>query len=511
MNYYTDNNILAFYLRHPDRPDPTEASAAEQALTQLGRIAGELVAPHASEADAIGPSIHGGQVDYAPATQQNFAAMAGSGLYGLSIGREYGGRGFSRSVLLMASELLARADLGFAALWGLQDCAETIERFGSDELRQHFLPRIVAGASCSMDLTEPQSGSDLQPARLQAAWDERAGCWRLNGVKRFITNGGADIHLVLARTEPGTTDGRGLSLFLYDRSEGGMEVRRLARKMGIIGTPTATLAFHDAPARLVGDRRMGLIKYVMALMNSARLGVAAQGVGLSEACCREAARYAAGRRQFGRPVGELPQVAELLADMRARTDAARSLLYLAARQVELSDRSRQAARLAGLLTPLVKFGASELANRSAYDCLQVHGGCGYMRGTACERFYRDARVLSIYEGTSQMQVTAAAKGIGNWSCMELIDALRGSIAELRPEGTQRECMELLQQGSETYRQRIAKALADGTLEHRLRPLAEQSALLVMGHQLLIDSTLCPELTASCHHFVTRASEKAWRM
>lgn len=511
MNYFSDNSYLDFYLRHPDRPDLSEVPAAAQALARLGRIAAETIAPHADEADAAGPSLRDGQLRYAFPTQKNFSALAEAGLCGLCIGHEYGGRGLSRTVSLLATEVLARADLGFAALWGLQDCAEIIARFGSPEQRQRYLPRIAAGASCSMDLTEPTAGSDLQATRLAATHDEAADCWRLNGMKRFITNGGADIHLVLARTEPGTTDGRGLSLFLCDRSDGGPEVRRLVRKMGIRSTPTATLAFHNTPAQLVGDRRMGLIKYVMSLMNNARLGVAAQAAGLCEACWREAARYAAGRRQFGRPVSEQAQVADLLDAMRARTDAVRSLLCLAARQAEQAETSGQAARTAALLIPLAKLAASELANQCAYDCMQVFGGCGYMQGTASERFYRDARVLSLYEGTSQMQVAAAAKGIGSGAYDELLGTLHHRIATQPLDAMQHDCLNLLRQGAAAYRENRGSATADVSMEHRLRPLAEQTALLLMGYQLLLDSTYLPALAPSCHTFVGFAAEKSWRL
>lgn len=510
MNYFLDNSSLDFYLRHPDRQNSAEESAAGQALVSLGRIAAETVAPQAGAADAAGPSLCDGQVRYALTTQKNFSVLAEAGLCGLCIDREYGGLGFSRIVSLLAADVLARADLGFAALWGLQDCAEVIARFGSPEQRRCYLPRIAAGAACSMDLTEPSAGSDLQSVRLAATRDEAAGCWRLNGMKRFITNGGADIHLVLARTEPGSTDGRGLSLFLCDRADGGISVRRLARKMGICGTPTATLMFHEAPAQLLGDRRMGLIKYVMALMNNARLGVAAQAAGLSEACWRKAARYAAGRRQFGRPVGEMAQVKELLDTIRARTDAVRSLLFLAARQADLAWESKPAARLTELLTPLAKFAASELANRCAYDCVQVHGGCGYMQGTACERFYRDARVLSLYEGTSQMQVVAAAKGISSGAYDELLGAMHDRIAAQPLDAEQRDCLELLSQGVVLYR-KTAGMSPGGALDQSLRSLVEQAALLVMGHQLLLDSIYLPALTPSCRTFVGRASERSWRL
>lgn len=498
MNYFSDNPDLDFYLRHPDRNNHTETADAARTLDLLGHISAENVAPRAAEVDTDGPSLVDGEVCYHPAMKQNLTLLVQSGLYGLAIGSEYGGLGMSHTVSLMATELLARADLSFATIWGLQDCAETIASFASEEVKLRFLPRIAAGATCAMDLTEPAAGSDLQSARLTAHFDEQHGCWRLNGVKRFITNGGADIHLVLARTEPCTTDGRGLSLFLYDRSAGGMEVRRLERKMGIIGSPTASLTFHDAPAYLVGERRMGLIRYVMALMNNARLGVAAQAVGLCEAAVREAERYAAARYQFGKPIADFIQVREMLHAMRANTDAVRSLLYLAARHVDQASASKEAARTASLLTPLAKFIASELANKCAYDCIQVHGGTGYLKGVACERLFRDARVLSIYEGTSQMQVVAASKGIAQGGYLEFVGKLSHHAQQQSLDEAQRECFEMLQQGVEVYKERFeaARALSESSLEQHLRPLTEQMAYLVMGFQLLIDSTAHPDFVAS---------------
>lgn len=501
MNYFTDNPNLSFYLRHPECPVSSDSEGAEIALNLLGLITAEVIAHNAADVDATGPSLSGGHVEYCSQTQQNLSALTRSGLYGISVAQEYGGLGMSHSVSLLATEIIARADLSFATIWGLQDCADTISRFASPEVKQRFLEKIARGVTCSMDLTEPGAGSDLQSARVSATYDEAHDSWRLNGVKRFITNGGADIHLVLARSEPDSKDGRGLSLFLYDSSDGGMDVRRLERKMGIIGSPTAEISFHNAPAFLIGDRRMGLIKYVMSLMNSARLGVAAQSVGLCEAACREAESYASARHQFGSSIGSFIQVRELLRAMRSRTDAARSLLYLAARHVDQSPLSKLSTRTADLLTPLAKMMASEFANQCAYDCVQVHGGCGYMRGFTCERLYRDARVLSIYEGTTQMQVVAAAKGICNGAYLDFVDALRSQISLLQLTAAQQECLALLQQGVKEYRIQFEKASAYGLsnirFEHRLRPLAERIALIIMGHQLLIDSAVQPSLTDSC--------------
>lgn len=368
MNFYTDNENLSFYLHHPDMEQvvavkeknyaeagshPEAPANAEEAVAQydmvmrlLGDIAGDVIAPNAEEVDHVGPSLVDGHVEYAPGTRRNLDALIQSGLYGMALERKYNGLNFPRVVEVMAAEMIARADVGFATIWGLQDCAETIQHFACEELKDKYLPRIYEGATCSMDLTEPDAGSDLQSVRLKATWDEASNCWRLNGVKRFITNGDADLHLVLARSEEGTNDGRGLSYFVFDKADGGMTVRRIENKMGIKGSPTAELQFTNAPAQIVGERRLGLIKYVMSLMNGARLGVGAQSIGLCEAACREAEAYAASREQFGHSIDKFVAVQDLLAQMRARTDGARSLMYETARYVDLSASSKPASRIA---------------------------------------------------------------------------------------------------------------------------------------------------------------------
>lgn len=359
MNYYSDNESLKFYLQHPDiekiatlrennfeeagqYPDaPANVAEAvegyQQAMDLIGEITAEVIAPNAAEVDAEGPKVVDGRVVYAPGTAQNHQVLTQSGLYGIKQRRKYHGLNMPGTVTTMAGEIVARADVGFATIWMLQDCADTIEDFASEEIKDKYLPRIYQGATCSMDLTEPDAGSDLQSVRLKATFDEAANCWRLNGVKRFITNGDADIHLVLARSEEGTTDGRGLSYFVYDRNDGGLTVRRIEHKMGIIGSPTAELVFTNAPCQLVGERRLGLIKYTMSLMNGARLGVGAQAVGLCEAACREAVEYAATREQFGKTIDQMIPVQDILNTMRAKTDAVRSLLYETARQVDLAN------------------------------------------------------------------------------------------------------------------------------------------------------------------------------
>lgn len=540
MNFYSDNESLKFYLQHPDikriaelrekgfadhgQYDDAPANAEEAIanydciMDLVGEIAGEVVAPNAEGVDAEGPKVVNGRIEYASGTQQNFKALQSAGLFGLGIPRQYNGLNFPRIGAVMASEIIARADVGFATIWGLQDCADTIELFGTEELKQRYLPRIYEGATCSMDLTEPDAGSDLQSARLKATYDEENKCWRLNGVKRFITNGDADIHLVLARSEEGTTDGRGLSYFAFDRNDGGLTVRRIEHKLGIIGSPTAELVFTNAPAQLVGDRKLGLIKYVMSLMNSARLGVGAQSVGLCESACREAVAYAATREQFGQAINNFAPVQDMIRTMRAKTDAVRSLLYETTRMVDfgatleaisktrtLTPEERQEMKTyqkyADCLTPLVKLMASEYANQNAYDCLQVHGGSGYMKEYTCERLYRDARILSIYEGTSQLQVVASVKGIGNGNYLKRI-----ADYDAMPIASQFEPMrEELRRMTEQYNELYAMITVNGTtseeFDHNVRRLTETLAYIIMGYLLIQDASRDERFTTSCEEII----------
>lgn len=530
MNFYTDNENLSFYLHHPEMEQvvavkeknyaeagihPEAPANAEEAVEQydmvmrlLGDIAGDVIAPNAEEVDHVGPSLVDGHVEYAPGTRRNLDALIQSGLYGMALERKYNGLNFPRVVEVMAAEMIARADVGFATIWGLQDCAETIQHFANEELKDKYLPRIYQGATCSMDLTEPDAGSDLQSVRLKATWDEASNCWRLNGVKRFITNGDADLHLVLARSEEGTNDGRGLSYFVFDKADGGMTVRRIENKMGIKGSPTAELQFTNAPAQIVGERRLGLIKYVMSLMNGARLGVGAQSIGLCEAACREAEAYAASREQFGHAINQFVAVQDLLDQMRARTDGTRSLMYETARYVDLSSNSKAASRVADILTPLVKLNASEFANRCAYDCIQVHGGSGFMKEYACERLYRDARILSIYEGTSQLQVVAAMKGIASGAYLKQIESYDARVAEglaAQPNAEMQHSLDVLRKATGFYSKLYDLAAAEGTtserFEHSTRALTEVLSNIIMGYLLLLDSQRDARFLKSCKYFV----------
>lgn len=422
----------------------------------------------------------------------------------MSLPRKYGGLNFPMVPYVMAAEIVSRADAGFANIWGLQDCAETIHEFGSDELKDEFLPRFNKGATAAMDLTEPDAGSDLQAVQLKASWDEENQTWLLNGVKRFITNGDAEISLVLARSEEGTTDGRGLSLFVYDRKYKAMTIRRIENKLGIKGSPTCELVFKNAPARLVGNRKFGLIKYVMSLMNSARLGVAAQSVGISEAAFREALKYAEERSQFGRPVIHFPAIYEMLRKMEVTIRAQRSLLYETARFVDIyknytsvsekrklepEERNEQKKyqRLADVYTPLLKLVASEYSNEIAYDALQVHGGAGFMKDFPVERIYRDARITSIYEGTSQLQVVAAIRGVTSGAYLGMIrdtyekESLKPEIEYLKPT---------LVKMTDEY-EKCVKVVASQEdneyMDFHARRLVEMAGNIIMGYLLIIDS------------------------
>ena len=449
-NFYLDNPSLKHHLHHPlmerivelkergfadkDKYDyaPQDFDDAmdsyEKVLEIVGEICGDIIAPNAESVDHEGPSVANGRVTYAKGTQENLDAVRKAGLMGIAMPRRYDGLNFPIVPYIMAADMVSRADAGFENLWGLQDCAETLYEFGSEDQRQRYIPRVCAGETMSMDLTEPDAGSDLQSVMLKATFSEADNCWYLNGVKRFITNGDADIHLVLARSEEGTHDGRGLSMFIYDKRNGGVNVRRIENKMGIKGSPTCELVFKNAKAELCGDRKLGLIKYVMALMNGARLGIMAQAVGLSEAAYREGYAYALDRKQFGKAIIQFPAIYEMLSLMRAKADASRSMLYETARFVDvykaLDDISKERkltpeerqelkkySKLADAFTPMGKGMTTEFANQNAYDAIQIHGGSGFMKDYTCERLYRDARITNIYEGTTQLQVVAAIRHV----------------------------------------------------------------------------------------------------
>ena len=450
-NFFEDNEDIRFHLDHLDlaeviallEDDFAEADRYEyaprntedardgyrQVLHMLGEMAAEEIAPLAPEVDEEGARYENGGVTYAGGTARALELLSQADLMGLTLPREYEGLNFPTTIYCMAVEMVARADASLMNVFGLQDIADTIDEFAEEEIKAQYLPRFSVGeVTGAMILTEPDAGSDLQAVQVKAEYDEENDLWRLSGVKRFITNGCADVSLVLARSEPGTMDGRGLSLFLCERDET-VQIRRIENKMGIHGSPTCEIQFNETKGILIGRRRMGLIRYVMALMNRARLGVACQALGIAEAAYNEALKYAREREQFRRKIIEFPAVYEMLVNMRTAIQSARALTYHTAvvvdmkkgleRQLakmekpsrEMKDRLKYYTGLAGVLTPMAKYVASEMANRVAYDAVQVHGGTGFMREFNVERHYRDARITSIYEGTSQLQVVAAIGGV----------------------------------------------------------------------------------------------------
>lgn len=543
-NFYKDNKDLKFQfhnslmkkivqLKEQDFKDAGKFDFApctaedtidsyDKVMEVLGEICGDVIAVNAEEVDKCGPHHENGRVTYAPGTQQNQDILIQAGLYGMSLPREFGGLNFSMVPYVMAAELVARADAGFANIWGLQDCAETIHEFATDEIKNEFLPRINQGQTCSMDLTEPDAGSDLQAVMLKATYNEKNGMWYLNGVKRFITNGDAQIKLVLARSEENTTDGRGLSYFVYDKEWGGVQVRRIENKLGIKGSPTCELVFHDAPAKLVGERRMGLIKYVMSLMNGARLGVAAQAVGISEAAYREALKYAHEREQFGKPIIQFPAVYEMLAIIKAKLQASRALLYETTRFVDIYKaygfigenrkltseerlESKQYQRLADMFTPIVKLMASEYSNQNAYDSLQVHGGSGFMKDYPIERIFRDARITTIYEGTSQLQVVAAQRYVTNGAYLSQI--IEYEKIDVKPEYSQ--LKKILIEMTDQFRQAVAMVAGSDNefIDFHARRLVEMASHIIMSYLLIIDAQSDESYDNSASVYVNKS--KAW--
>lgn len=538
-NFYLDNSDLRHHLTHPlmqklvtmrerNYADAEKYDYApfnfedamdsyEKVLEIAGEISGEIVAANAESVDHEGPHVVDGRVVYAQGTQKNLDALIKAGLMGISIPRRYNGLNFSLVPYIMAADMVSRADAGFVNIWGLQDCAETIYEFANEEQKAKYLPRVCAGETMAMDLTEPDAGSDLQAVMLKATYSEEDGCWYLNGVKRFITNGDGDIALVLARSEEGTKDGRGLSMFIYDKNDGGVTVRRIENKMGIKGSPTCELVFKNARAELCGSRKMGLIKYVMALMNGARLGIAAQSVGVSEAAYREALAYAKDRKQFGKAIIEFPAVYEMISVMKAKLDASRSLLYETTRFVDLyknwediakerlledEERAEMKAyqKLADAFTPLAKGMSSEYCNQNAYDCVQVHGGSGFMKDYACERIYRDARITSIYEGTTQLQVVAAIRHVTTGSYLNKIKEYETAEinADLLPL---RERLVAMREKYEAAVAKVTETKDNELIDFMARRLVEMVGNIIMGHLLLLDTTRNEKFATSARVYI----------
>lgn len=544
-NYYTDHPEIEFHLDHPlmkrivelkekgyaDKDQFADAPVCyedaienyKRVLDITGDVAANIIEPNSESVDLEGPHLVDGRMVYASKTVENIDATCKAGLWGVSMPRKYGGLNLPNVVFSMLSEVISAADAGFQNIWSLQSCIDTLYEFGSEEQREKYIPRVCEGASMSMDLTEPDAGSDLQRVMLRATQDED-GTWRLNGVKRFITNGDSDIHLVLARSEEGTHDGRGLSMFIYDKQSGGVTVRHIEHKLGIHGSPTCELVFKNAKAELCGSTRMGLIKYVMALMNGARLGIAAQSVGVEQEAYNEGLSYAKERMQFGKKIISFPAVYDMLSRMKAKLDAGRSLLYQTARYVDLykaledigrdrklTPEERQELkkwnRLADAFTPLAKGTNSEWANQNAYDAISIHGGSGFIMEYKSQRLFRDARIFSIYEGTTQLQVVAAIRYITNGTYLNIMkEMLQGEVSEsLKP------LQERVAKLVATYEACLDKVKAGANQdEHDFlgRRLYDMTADIVASLLILDDATRAPELfEKSANVFVRMAEEE----
>ena len=542
-NFYTDHPEYDFYLNHPEMQRVVELKERnfadkdkyedapvdfedaienyKRVLEITGDIAANIIEPNSEDVDLEGPHLVDGRMHYASKRYDNIEATRQAGLWGISMPRRYNGLNMPITPYSMASEIVSAADAGFQNIWSLQDCIETLYEFGSEEQRQKYIPRVCAGETMSMDLTEPDAGSDLQRVMLKATQDED-GTWRLNGVKRFITNGDSDIHLVLARSEEGTRDGRGLSMFIYDKRDGGVTVRHIEHKLGIHGSPTCELVYKNAKAELCGSTRLGLIKYVMALMNGARLGIAAQSVGVSQAAYDEALKYARERKQFDTAIVKFPAVYDMIARIKAKLDAGRSILYQTARYVDiykaLEDISRERkltpeeraelkkySRLADAFTPLAKGMNSEYANQNTYDAIQVHGGSGFIMEYKCQRLYRDARIFSIYEGTTQLQVVAAIRYITNGTYLGIIkEMLEKEVAEeLQPlKARVVEMVKLYEQALDYVKQAQDQEVQD----FLARRLYNMTGDIVMSLLILEDATRSAELFSKSANVYVRMAQ-----
>ena len=543
-NYYTDHPEIEFHLNHPlmkrvvdlkernyvekdqfeDAPVNYEDAIEnyKRLLDITGDVAANIIEPNSEDVDLEGPHLENGRMIYASKTFENLDATRKAGLWGLSMPRRYGGLNLPNAIFSMASEIIAAADAGFQNIWSLQSCIDTLYEFGSEEQRQKYIPRICAGETMSMDLTEPDAGSDLQRVMLKATQDED-GTWRLNGVKRFITNGDSDIHLVLARSEEGTKDGRGLSMFIYDKRDGGVTVRHIEHKLGIHGSPTCELVYKNAKAELCGNTRLGLIKYVMALMNGARLGIAAQSVGVEQEAYNEGLAYAKERAQFGEKIINFPAVYDMLSRMKAKLDAGRSLLYCCARYVDiykaLEDIARDTkltpderqemkkyTRLADAFTPLAKGMNSEYANQNAYDAISIHGGSGFIMEYKCQRLFRDARIFSIYEGTTQLQVVAAIRYITNGTYLSIIKEMLESEVSDDLKALKERVAKLVEL-YEAAINKVKEANDQAVHDFLARRLYNMTGDIVMSLLILDDATKAPELFAKSANVYVRMAEE----
>mgnify|MGYP002623772756 FL=1 len=545
-NIYTDNPEIKFHMQHElmkrivelkergfEDKDKYEYAPQnfedamdnyDRTLDIVGEVTSEVIAPNAEAVDAEGPHCENGRVRYASKTYENLDATIKAGMNGMTMPRRYEGLNLPITVYTAANEIVSAGDAGFENIWSLQDCIETLYEFGDEDQRQRFVPRVCHGETMSMDLTEPDAGSDLQSVMLKATYSEEEGCWLLNGVKRFITNGDSDIHLVLARSEEGTRDGRGLSMFIYDKNQGGVNVRRIENKLGIHGSPTCELVYKNAKAELCGDRKLGLIKYVMALMNGARLGIAAQSVGIEQSAYDEGLAYARDRKQFGKEIIHFPAVYDMLATMKAKLDAGRSLLYMTARYVDiykaLEDIARERkltpeerqeckkySRLADAFTPLAKGMNSEYANQNAYDSIQIHGGSGFMLEYKCQQLYRDARIPSIYEGTTQLQTVAALRYITNGTYLGIIRDYEALGATPEYEEYMNRIKEMASK-LEAATNAVKEVGDQEFTDFCSRKLYEITAYTIMSHLILQDTQKAPELFArSLNVFINHAESE----
>ena len=544
-NYYTDQPEIAFHLEHPlmkrivelkernyadkDKYDEAPVNYEDaienykRILDITGEVAANIIEPNSESVDLEGPHLIDNRMHYASKTYENLDATRKAGLWGVSMPRQYGGLNLPNVVFSMLSEMISSADGGFQNIWSLQSCIDTLYEFGNDEQRAKYIPRICNGETMSMDLTEPDAGSDLQRVMLKATFDEKENCWRLNGVKRFITNGDSDLHLVLARSEEGTHDGRGLSMFIYDKRNGGVDVRHIEHKLGIHGSPTCELVYKNAKAELCGNTRMGLIKYVMALMNGARLGIAAQSVGLSSEAYKEGLNYAKERAQFGKKIITFPAVYDMLSRMKAKLDAGRSLLYQTARYVDLykalediardqkltaeeRQEMKQYTRLADAFTPLAKGINSEYANQNAYDSISIHGGSGFIMEYKCQRLYRDARIFSIYEGTTQLQVVAAVRYITNGTYLNIMkEMLANDVCDCMKDLKAR--VERLVALYEEALEKVKASECQDTIDFLARRLYNMTAGIIESLLLIEDASKAPELFEKSANVFVRMTEE----
>ena len=527
----SDHPEIGFYLNHPlmarivELKEKGFADAKEydyapvdlgdaienykQILDITGDVAANIIEPNSEAVDLEGPHLENGRMIYASKTYENLDATRKAGLWGVSMPRRYGGLNLPNAVFSMLSEMISAADAGFQNIWSLQSCIDTLYEFGSEEQRQKYIPRVCAGEGMSMDLTEPDAGSDLQRVMLKATFDEKENCWRLNGVKRFITNGDSDIHLVLARSEEGTKDGRGLSMFIYDKRQGGVNVRHIEHKLGIHGSPTCELTYKNAKAELCGSTRLGLIKYVMALMNGARLGIAAQSVGVEQEAYNEGLAYAKERQQFGDKIINFPAVYDMLSRMKAKLDAGRSLLYETAAYVDIYkclediERDRKLTpeekqelkkyqRLADAFTPLAK---------------GMNSGSGFIMEYKSQRLFRDARIFSIYEGTTQLQVVAAIRYITNGT---MLNNIKDMLAGLEVSDSLKNLKARVEKLIPVYEEALnnVKALENQDAQDFLaRRLYDMTAELVMSLLILRDATKAPELFEKSANVYVRMTEE----